>query len=196
MLQHLDDLRADAVVGIEIGADHADRKRRRLAGQRLADALGQHRIDFHQLIRIVVEHIADGGIDLARAAALPRIDLHLELALVRRIRILSVLGAADLLGDALDAREWRSSPLEILRADARGLGERYPGPQRGMRDQVILAEIRQQPRAEQAAEHTIPATPLASRRSPAACAAARSSQAIVRSCPRFRCRRNAASGFG
>ena len=126
--QDVDDLRTDEVVGVEIGADHADRKRRGLAGQRLADALGQHRIDFHELVRVVVEHIADRGIDLARAAPLLGVDLHLELALVGRIRILSVLGAADLLGDALDARN-RNQSLGNLRADAGGFGQRDSGTQ-------------------------------------------------------------------
>ncbi len=151
-LQHVDDLRADEVVGVEIGADHADRKRRRLAGQRLADALAQHRKDFHELVRVVVEYIADRGIDLARAAPLPGIDLHLEFALVGRIRILSVLGAADLLGHAFDAG-YRNQSLGDLRADAGGFGKRNPGTQRGMRDQVILAEIRQQACAQQGQTH-------------------------------------------
>jgi hypothetical protein len=127
-LQDVNDLRADAVVGVEIGADHADRKRCRLAGQRLADALAQHRKDFHELVRVVVEHIADRGIDLARAAPLPRIYLHLEFALVGRIRVLSVLGAADLLGDAFDAR-YRNQSLGNLRADAGGFGQRDSGTQ-------------------------------------------------------------------
>ena len=78
-------------------------ERRRFAGQRLADALGEHRVDFHQLIRKVIEHVADRGLDLVAHDALPRVDLNLELALVRRIRVLAVLGAPDLLGDALDA---------------------------------------------------------------------------------------------
>ena len=102
MLQHLDDLRTDAVIGIEIGTDDADRKRRRLAGQRLADSLGQYRIDFHQLIRIVVEHVANGRVDFGGAGAALRVDLNFELALVRRVGVLPILGAADLLGNALD----------------------------------------------------------------------------------------------
>ena len=72
-------------------------------GQRLADALGENRIDLHQLIRKVVEHVADRRVDLGGVVLELRIDLHLELALVGRIRILAVLRAADLLGDALDA---------------------------------------------------------------------------------------------
>ena len=59
---------------------------------------------------------------VARVAFL-RIDLHFELALVRRIRILAVLGAADLLGDALDARNLRQRLRDAF-ADARGFGER------------------------------------------------------------------------
>ena len=116
--------------------------------QRLADAFGQHRIDFHELVRKIVEDIADGGVDLARRCGLLRIDLHLELALVRRIRILAVLGAADLLGDALDARN-ADQPLGDLLADAGGFGERDAGTQRGVCDQVILAEIGQQARTQQ-----------------------------------------------
>ena len=100
------------------------------------------------MIRVIVEHIAYRGIDLARAAALARIDLHLELALVRRVGILAVLGAADLLGDALDAGDG-DEPLGDLFADTGGLGQRNPGAQGCVGDQVILAEIGQQPRAEQ-----------------------------------------------
>ncbi len=151
LLQHLDDPRADQIVGIQIGTDHADGKRRGLAGEGLADALGQHRIDLHQLIRKIIEHVADRGVDLAGAAALARIDLHLELALVRRIRILAVLGAADLLGDALDPGNG-DEPLGDLLADAGGLRQRYPGAQRCVRNQIVLAEIGQQSRAQQRQE--------------------------------------------
>ena len=67
MLQYIDDLRADAIVGVEIGADHADGKGRGLAGQCFADALGQHRVYLHELIRVILENVADGGIDLGGA---------------------------------------------------------------------------------------------------------------------------------
>ena len=148
MLQHVDDLRAHPVVDIEIRAHDADRERRRLPGQRLADSLGEHRIDLHQLIRVVVEHIADLRFDLGRAMPAARIDLHLELALVGRIRILAILRAPDLLGDALDAGN-RDQPLGDLLTHARGFRERYSGAKRCVGDQIVLAKIRQQPRAEQ-----------------------------------------------
>ncbi len=123
-------------------------KGRGLAGQGLADALGQYRVDFDQLIRVVIEHIADGGIDFGGAVPLSRIDLHLELALVRGIRILAVLGPPDLLGNALHAGN-RHQPSGDSLADASGFGQRYPRPQGRVSNQVILPEIRQQARAEQ-----------------------------------------------
>ena len=141
-------LRPDTIVGIKVGPDHADGERRGLSGEGLADALGQHRIDLHELIRKIVEDVADGGIDLPGGTALPRIDLHLEFALVRRIRVLSVLGTADLLRDALDARN-ADEPLGDPLTDAGGFGQRNAGAQRCMRNQIVLPEIGQQARTQQ-----------------------------------------------
>ncbi len=119
LLEHGGDLAGDLVVDVEVGAEHADRERRALAGQRFADALGEHRVDFDELVRIVVEHVADRGVDVRGRVTLLRIDLHFELALVRRVRILAVLGAADLLGDALHARNLRQRLRDVLRRCAR-----------------------------------------------------------------------------
>ena len=47
----------------------------------------------------------------------------------------------------------RGQSLGDARADARGFGERNAGTQRGMRNQVVLAKIRQQARAEQRQQH-------------------------------------------
>ena len=151
MLQHFDDLRTDPVVGVEIGADHADGERRRFTRQGLADALRQHGIDLDELVRIIVEHVADGSIDLAGIAQ-RRIDLHLELALVGRVGVLAVLRTTDLLGHALDAGNGDEAFRDLL-AHPRGLGKRDAGAQRGVRDQVILTKIRKQARAEQRQEH-------------------------------------------
>jgi hypothetical protein len=79
---------------------------------------------------------------------LPRVDLNLELALVRRIGILAVLGAADLLGNTFHAGNGDEAFRDLL-TYARGFGERYPRPQRCMGDQVVFAEIGQQTRTEQ-----------------------------------------------
>ena len=172
--KHIDDLRADAVVGVEVGADDADGEGRRFARQRFADALGQHRVDLHQLVRVVIENIADGGIDLGGVVLLPRIDLNFELALVGRIGILAVLGAADLFRDAFDAGN-RDETLGDLLPDARGLRERNAGAQRGVRNQIIFAEVGQQARAEQRQEHDA-GEAAARKRSRSAPAAVRCSQ--------------------
>ena len=136
------------IVGVQVRAEHADEERRALARQRLADALGEHRIDFHQLIRKVIEYRAHPRLDLFGAHSLRAVELNLELTFVRCIRILAVFRAPDLLGHALDA--WnRRQPLGNAPAHARRLGERDAGTQRGVRDQVVLTKIGQQPRAEQ-----------------------------------------------
>ena len=151
MLQHLDDLGADPVVRVQIRADHRDGERRGFPRQRLADALAQNRVDLDQLVRVVIEDIANGGIDVGGAAFLG-IDLYLEFAFVGRIGVLTVLRAADLLGDAFDAGDGHETLGDLL-TDPRSLGERDAGAKRGMGDQVILPKIRQQARAEQRQEH-------------------------------------------
>src|ERR1017187_4378136 len=121
--QYLGNFCRDAVVGIQIRTEYADEERRGFTGQRLADAFDQHRIDLDQLVRKGVEGLTNALLDLGRAVALRGIDLHFKLALVRRIRILSVFGAADLLGDALYAGNGRQA-LRDASPDARGLGQR------------------------------------------------------------------------
>src|SRR5207248_10823905 len=76
-----------------------------------------------------------------------RLELHLELALVRRIRIPAVRGAALLTSHALEAGD-RSQAYGDPFPDARSLEQRDAGAERGMRDQIVLAEIWQQPGAE------------------------------------------------
>ena len=175
--------RRDLVVDVEIGAEHADRKRRALARQRLADALGEHRIDLDELVRIIVEHVADRGVDVGRRVAFLRIDLHLELALVRRVRILAVLGAADLLGDALDARNLRERFRDVLRRCARFRRSRC-------RDEATRARSdssRENPAAgarRAAAAARCRAMPVAIS-TPSSTRGRRSKPSIVRSCQRL-----------
>ena len=117
--QQRGDLAGDLVVDVEVGAEHADEERRAFARQRLADALGEHRVDLDQLVRVIVEDVADRASSLRGGDAAARVDLDLELALVRRVRILAVLGAADLLGDALHAGNRRQARGDALRRRAR-----------------------------------------------------------------------------
>ena len=114
LLQHRGDPGRHRIIGIQVVAEYTDEERRSLAGQGLADTLGEHRINLSQLVREVVEHVADRRLDLIRCIAPCRVDLDVELALVRRVRVLAVHGAADLFGDARDAGNrhqplWRSA---------------------------------------------------------------------------------------
>ena len=136
------------IVAVEIRPEHAHEERRRLARQGLADALGEHRIDLHQLIRKVVKHVANAGFDVLGCRALRRIDLHFKFAFVGGVRILAVLGAADLFGNTLDAGDGRQ-PCGDAPADARSLSKCNAGPQRCVRNQIVLTKIRQQPRAQE-----------------------------------------------
>ena len=183
MLQNIDDLGAHPIVDIEIRPHDADRERGRLSGERLADALGEHRIDLHQLVRVVVEDIADRRVDLGRAMARARIDLHLEFALVGGIRILAVLRAPDLLGDTLDAGDCHE-PFGYLLAHAGSLRERYARAQRCVGDQIVFAKIRQQACARAAADTRCRRGPWqrAGRRSSGAARAATRWRAIGGAC--------------
>src|SRR5207237_892745 len=147
LAQQRGNLAGHLVVDVQIGSEDADRKRSHIPGQRLADALREHRIDLDQLIRELREDLSHPGLELPGRGAARRLELNLELALVRRIRILAVLRAADLLRHALDAGN-RGQACGDPFPDPRSLEQRDPGAERGMRDQVVLAEIRQQPGAE------------------------------------------------
>src|SRR5438309_10362149 len=147
LAQQRGNLAGHLVVEVQIGSEDADRKRSHIPGQRLADALREHRIDLDQLIGELREDLSHPGLELPGRGAARRLELNLELALVRRIRILAVLRAADLLRHALDAGN-RSQACGDPFPDARSLEQRDAGAERGMRDQVVLAKIRQQPGAE------------------------------------------------
>ena len=100
----------------------------------------------------VVEHRADLGVELLGRESLRAIEPDLELALVRRVGILAVLRAPDLLGDAADAADGREAGGD-LPAHARGLLKRDARAQGGVGDQVVLAEVRQEPRTQCRQEH-------------------------------------------
>ena len=104
------------------------------------------------MIGEVVEHGAHLGVELLGRQALRAVELNLELALVRRIGILAVLGAPDLLGDAANAADGRQACGDPP-ADARGLLQRDARSQGGVGDQIVLAEVRQEPRAQCRQEH-------------------------------------------
>jgi hypothetical protein len=102
LAQQVRDLPGHLIILVEIGAEDADKEWRDLARQRFADALGEHRVNLHQLVRKLIEHGTDFRLQLRGRRRTRGVELDLELALIRRIGVLAVLGAADLLGDALD----------------------------------------------------------------------------------------------